>query len=70
MAVVRICCQPTVFGGLDISKDDQISFEQEAEIMFLSSAWLEALNSAGRATALPDPILQRPVGRRGLTLSA
>jgi hypothetical protein len=67
--VLEICRQPRELGGLDISKDEQTSSEQEAEIMFLSSAWLEALNSVDRAASLPDPILQRPVGRRGMTLS-
>lgn len=67
--VLEICRQPRESGGLNISQDYQLSSEQESEIMFLSSAWLEALNSADRAKSLPDPMAQRPVGRRGMTLS-
>jgi hypothetical protein len=44
--------------------------EQQAEIIFVASAWLEALSSADRTRSLPDPILQRPAGRRGMTPSA
>lgn len=43
--------------------------DQESEILFLVSAWLEALNSADRAKSPPVPLSLRPPGRRGMTLS-
>lgn len=67
--VLEICRQPRDFGGLGISADTVLTTEQESEIMFLVSAWLESLNSADHATTLPDPLHVRPEGRRGMTLS-
>lgn len=67
--VIEICRQPTELGGLGISENTSLTAEQEAEILFLVSAWLEALNSADRAKALPEPLLNRPGSRRGMTLS-
>ncbi|PIG90111.1 aconitase family protein [Aspergillus arachidicola] len=43
--------------------------ELESQILFLVSAWWEALNSADRAKAFPAPLRTRPGSRRGMTLS-
>lgn len=67
--VLAISQQPTEIGGLGLSAADSLTPEQEAEITFLVTAWLEALNSADRARAPPVPLAVRPPGRRGMTLS-
>lgn len=67
--VLEICRQPTTLGGLGIAHDDSLIIEQESEILFLVSAWLEALNSADHAKDLPSPLPHRPANRRGMTLS-
>ncbi|GLA95038.1 hypothetical protein AtubIFM57143_002033 [Aspergillus tubingensis] len=67
--VLAISQQPTEIGGLGLSAADSLTPEQEAEITFLVTAWLEALNSADRARAPPVPLTVRPPGRRGMTLS-
>ena len=67
--VLEICRQPTTLGGLGITHDDLLIIEQESEILFLVSAWLEALNSADHAKNLPSPLPHRPARRRGMTLS-
>ena len=43
--------------------------QEEAEVVFLVSAWLESLNSADRSKSPPKPLTIRPEGRRGTTLS-
>ena len=35
---------------------------------FLVTAWLEALNSNDRAKSPPQPLLDPPAGRRGMTI--
>lgn len=68
-SVLDICYQPTDLGGLGLSNDTALTTEQVSEILFLVSAWLEALNSADRAKVSPIPMSRRPQGRRGMTLS-
>jgi hypothetical protein len=59
----------TDFGGLGVDADRQPSPEEDAEILFLVSAYLQALNSVERSKK-PTPLLnKRPKGRRGMTLS-
>ncbi|KAF5857905.1 hypothetical protein ETB97_005142 [Aspergillus alliaceus] len=67
--VLAICAQPPDLGGLGLSEHTELAVDQEAEILFLVSAWLEALNSADRTKSKPDPLSTRPEGRRGMTLS-
>lgn len=67
--VLEICRQPIELGGLGITESSILTREQESEIIFLASAWLEALNSADRAQLLQKPLNHRPNGRRGMTLS-
>jgi hypothetical protein len=67
--VLAICSQMPELGGLGLGNSENLTPEQESEVLFLLSAWLEALNSADRAKSPPAPILSRPQGRRGMTLS-
>ncbi|KAJ5128157.1 hypothetical protein N7448_008936 [Penicillium atrosanguineum] len=67
--VIEICRQPPELGGLGIAESSPLTPELVSEILFLTSAWLEALNSADHAKSLPKPLSQRPAGRRGMTLS-
>jgi hypothetical protein len=57
------------FGGLGYSLEMCLDTQQEAEVVFLASAWLESLNSVDRSKSLPKPLTSRPEGRRGMTLS-
>ena len=49
--------------------DAQLDQTQDSEVLFLVSAWLEALNSADRSKAPANHLPSRPEGRRPLTLS-
>ena len=64
-----ISSQSMELGGLGLTETDNLTPEQEAEIIFLVSAWLESLNSTDRAKTPPEPLAARPPGRRGMTLS-
>ena len=63
------CITPSDFGGLAMSLDQQLSENDEVEILFLVSAYLEGLNSADRQGAPVEPLNSRPAGRRGMTLA-
>ncbi|CAG8065735.1 unnamed protein product [Penicillium nalgiovense] len=67
--VLGICHQPAMLGGLGISKHDSLTVQQQSEILFLVDAWLESLNSADREKSIPCRLIQRPEGRRGMTIS-
>lgn len=67
--VLILCKQPAELGGLGLDTSRPLDKNEEAEISFLVTAWLEALNSADRAKAKPEPLSIRPAGRRGMTLS-
>ncbi|KAF9893323.1 hypothetical protein FE257_011755 [Aspergillus nanangensis] len=67
--ILALCSQPPELGGLGVHENDKITVDQESEILFLTSAWLEALNSADRTISPPTPLPVRPIGRRGMTLS-
>lgn len=67
--VYDLATTSTDFGGLGLAEDVEFISEQDvAEIIFLVSAQLEALNSAERAKAPLKPLSTRPAGRRGMTL--
>ncbi len=59
----------TDFGGLGFEIDQNLSVKEEAQVLFLISAWLESLNSADRSKRPVEPLARRPEGRRGMTLS-
>lgn len=67
--VLILCEQPSELGGLGLDRNQVLAEDEEAEILFLISAWLEALNSADRTKAKLEPLSFRPAGRRGMTLS-
>lgn len=67
--VIILCEQPSELGGLGLDTNQPLKKNEEAEISFLVSAWLEALNSADRSKAKPEPLSFRPADRRGMTLS-
>jgi hypothetical protein len=59
----------TNFGGLGYKTDIQLDQNQVSEVLFLTAAWLEALNSADRSKARVKHLPSRPEGRRPMTLS-
>jgi hypothetical protein len=67
--VLRVCTQPHDVGGLDLDDSSDLTEQQESEVLFLASAWLEALNSEDRSRSMLAPLPSRPPGRRGMTLS-
>ncbi|RHZ50431.1 hypothetical protein CDV55_101302 [Aspergillus turcosus] len=67
--VLRVCTQPQDLGGLGLDDASDLTVQQESEVLFLVSAWLEALNSADRSRSMLAPQPSRPPGRRGMTLS-
>jgi hypothetical protein len=67
--VVTLCTQLPDHGGLGLSTHEDLSESQRREVIFLISAWLEALNSADRSATPLTPLSSRPTGRRGMTLT-
>ncbi|GIC92943.1 aconitase family protein [Aspergillus udagawae] len=67
--VLRVCTQPHDLGGLGLDDASDLTEQQESEVLFLASAWLEALNSEDRSRSMLAPLPSRPPGRRGMTLS-
>ncbi|PKY06246.1 aconitase family protein [Aspergillus campestris IBT 28561] len=67
--VLAICTQSPELGGLGLSTTDELTPEQQSEIQFLASAWLESLNSADRSKSPLTPLSSRPRGQRAMTLS-
>ncbi|PLN81548.1 aconitase family protein [Aspergillus taichungensis] len=67
--VLAICSQSPELGGLGLSSTEELTPDQQSEILFLASAWLESLNSADRSRSPLPPLSSRPQGRRAMTLS-
>lgn len=67
--VYALSISPTDFGGLGFTADSDLEQKEEAEVLFLVSAWLEALNSADRSKAPAKLLPSRPEGRRPMTLT-
>ncbi|KAF7156298.1 hypothetical protein CNMCM5623_009691 [Aspergillus felis] len=67
--VLRVCTQPRDLGGLGLEDASDLTAQQVSEVLFLTSAWLEALNSEDRSRSMLAPLPSRPPGRRGMTLS-
>ncbi|EED15868.1 aconitase, mitochondrial, putative [Talaromyces stipitatus ATCC 10500] len=68
--VVHRCTSHTDFGGYGFDQDStELSVEQEGEIVFLCSAYLEAVKSAARARCGPAVQSFRPRGRPGMTMT-
>ncbi|KAJ9494116.1 hypothetical protein H2202_010423 [Exophiala xenobiotica] len=67
--VVQRCTTHPDFGGYGMIIDGQLQPQQQNDVVFLCSAFLEALKSAARAQSRPLPLKSRPAGRRGMTMS-
>ncbi len=67
--VVQRCTTHPDFGGYGMGIDGQLQPQQQDDVVFLCSAFLEALKSAARARLRPLPLKSRPAGRRGMTMS-
>ncbi|ORY13136.1 aconitase family protein [Clohesyomyces aquaticus] len=67
--VSALCTKSPDFGGLGLMLETPLNAVQKKEVLFLISAWLEALNSADRAKPPLPPLNARPKGRRGMTLT-
>ncbi|EHA48059.1 3-isopropylmalate dehydratase large subunit 2 [Pyricularia oryzae 70-15] len=64
LQTVSIATAPTNLGGMALSWTDEISADDVDELLLLTSAWLEALNSAERYDgAMTAPLSLRPAGR-------
>lgn len=66
---MRHCLNSTDFGGLGLDLDQLLNRDETAQIIFLASAYLEALNSVDRSREPATPLSRRPTGRRGMTLA-
>ncbi|CAG9945173.1 unnamed protein product [Clonostachys rosea f. rosea IK726] len=67
--LVRHCLNSTDFGGLGLDLDQPLSRDETAQVIFLASAYVEALNSVDRSREPATPLPRRPTGRRGMTLA-
>lgn len=67
--VIQRCTTERDFGGYGFHDSDTLSEYDEKEIVFLCSAYLEALKSAARARSKPRVQQFRPPGRRGMTMA-
>jgi hypothetical protein len=67
--VHSLAIQSPDFGGLGFQLDQDLNSKEEAQILFLVSAWLESLNSADRSKKSLKMLTSRPEGRQGMTLS-
>jgi len=68
-SVHSLACAYTDFGGLGLAPEAALAPKEEAQVLFLLSAWLESLNSADRSKAPLKMLPSRPKGRRGMTLT-
>lgn len=57
------------FGGYGFETETPLSPEEEKEVVFLLSAYLQALKSASRASSPPKLLSSRPSGRPGMTMT-
>jgi hypothetical protein len=67
--VHTLCLTLPDFGGLGFTNDQVLDSGEEAEVLFLVSAYMESLNSAERSRSVKEPLKRRPAERRGMTLS-
>jgi hypothetical protein len=68
-SVLAIAEKSPDFGGLGLSQDAAVSDVDRGELVFLSSAWLEALNSLDRGTRVLTPVSTKPAGRRPMNVT-
>lgn len=66
---IQRCTTEQDFGGCGFNEGDELSPENESEIVFFCSAYLEAMKSAARAKLVASVQTTRPKGRRGMTMA-
>ena len=66
---IQRCTTDPDFGGCGFDESYELSPEDESEIVFFCSAYLEAMKSAARARLAPSVQTFRPKGRRGMTMA-
>ena len=67
--VVHQCISDPDFGGYGMNEKTKLSASEEADVVFLCSAYLEAASAAARRESTPRPLTCRPPGRRGMTMA-
>lgn len=67
--VIQACTTEQDFGGYGFNTTETLSSKDEAEVLFLCSAYLEAVKSAARMASSPSVQSFRPEGRRGMTMA-
>lgn len=68
--VLQHCTSDLDFGGYGLDERQTLRPSQEADVVFLCSAYLEALKSAARAVSRSKlSFSARPKGRRGMTMA-
>ena len=67
--VVQRCTSHPDFGGYGMAIDGELHPQEQGDVLFLCSAYLEAMKSAARAQSKPRPLKERPAGRRGMTMA-
>ncbi|KAH8660471.1 aconitase family protein [Xylariales sp. PMI_506] len=63
------CTTPPHLGGMGLKPGDSLIDQQVEEVLFMISAYLEALNYQDRTASPATELNQRPPGRRGMTLA-
>jgi hypothetical protein len=66
---VSKCTTPEDFGGYGVAPETQLTSSQEADVVFLCSAFIEAVKSEERARSKPQPLRHKPKGRRPMTMA-
>ncbi|KAI2694767.1 hypothetical protein CBS147372_9606 [Penicillium roqueforti] len=66
---VSKCTTPNDFGGYGVDTEAHLTPSREADVVFLCSAFIEAVKSEERARSKPKPLRQRPKGRRPMTMA-
>ncbi len=68
-SAIQSCLLPSDFGGMELTASMPLSREDESQVLFLLSAYLEAVKSAERSRHAPKPLRERPQGRRSMTMA-
>jgi hypothetical protein len=66
---IQQCTTEPDFGGCGFDESSKLSSEDESEVVFFCSAYMEAMKSAARARLAPSVQTFRPKGRRGMTMA-
>lgn len=66
---VSKCTTLEDFGGYGFDTETPLTASQEADVVFLYSAFIEAVKSEERARSKPQPLRHRPKGRRPMSMA-